>query len=61
MRKYKKDGYLMYVIGELAPLIGSLFIMGTSQYTGVFSVLIGLGIPFLFVILYTLQRKYLTK
>lgn len=61
MRKYKKDGYLMYVIGELAPIVGSLFILGTSQFTGVVSVLIGLGIPLLFVILYTLQRKYLTK
>ncbi len=61
MRKYKKDGYLMYVIGELAPIVGSLFILGTSQFTGVVSVLIGLGIPLLFVILYTFQRKYLTK
>jgi len=61
MRKYKKDGYVMYVIGELAPIVGSLFILGTSQFTGVVSILIGLGVPCLFVILYTLQRKYLTK
>jgi len=61
MRKYKKDGYWMYVAGELAPLAGSFFILGTAQYTGVVSILIGLGIPFLFVILYTIQRKYLTK
>jgi hypothetical protein len=61
MRKYKKDGYWMYVAGELAPVLGSFLIMGTAQYTGVTSILIGIGIPVLFVILYTMQRKYLTE
>jgi hypothetical protein len=61
MRKFKKDGYWMYVAGELAPLLGSFFIMGTSQYTGIVSLLIGLGIPILFVVLYTTQKKYLTR
>jgi hypothetical protein len=61
MRKYKKDGYWMYVAGELAPVLGSFLILGTAQYTGVTSILIGIGVPVLFVILYTMQRKYLTK
>jgi hypothetical protein len=61
MRKFKKDGYWMYVAGELAPVLASFLIMGTAQYTGVASILIGIGIPVLFVILYTMQRKYLTK
>jgi hypothetical protein len=61
MRKYKKDGYWMYVAGELAPLLGGVLIMGTAQYTSIWSVLFGVGIPVLFVVLYTLQRKYLTK
>lgn len=61
MRKYKKDGYWIYVAGELAPVLGGFFIMGTAQFSGVVSILIGIGIPVLFVILYTMQRKYLTK
>ncbi len=61
MRKYKKDGYWMYVAGEIAPVIGTFFLLGTAQFTGVFSVIIGIGLPVLFVVLYTMQRKYLTK
>jgi hypothetical protein len=61
MRKYKKDGYWMYVAGEIAPVIGSFFLLGTAQFTGVFSVIIGIGLPILFVVLYTMQRKHLTK
>ncbi len=61
MRKYKKDGYWMYVAGELAPVIGSFLIMGTAQYTSIWSVLFGVGVPIVFVLLYTMQRKYLTK
>jgi hypothetical protein len=61
MRKYKKDGYWIYVAGEIVPLIASFALLGTSQFTGVVSVIIGLGLPLLFVVLYTMQRKYLTK
>lgn len=61
MRKLKKDGYWMYVAGELAPVLGSFLIMGSGQYTGVGSVIIGIGIPVVFVILYTVQKKYLVK
>lgn len=61
MRKLKKDGYWMYVAGELAPIIGSVLIMGTAQFTSIWSVIFGVGVPLLFVILYTTQRKYLIK
>jgi ABC-type phosphate transport system permease subunit len=61
MRKYKKDGYWMYVAGELAPLIAGFFVLGTKQYTSIWSYIIGIGIPVLFVILYSTQRKYLIK
>ncbi len=61
MRKFKKDGYWMYVTGELAPVLGGVFIMGTTQYTSIWSIIFGVGIPLAFVILYTMQRKYLTK
>jgi len=61
MRKFKKDGYWMYVAGELAPVLGSFLVIGTAQYTSIWSYVLGIGIPVLFVILYTMQRKYLTK
>ena len=38
MRKFKKDGYWMYVAGELAPVLGSFLIMGAAQFSGVMSV-----------------------
>ena len=61
MRNLKKDGYWMYVAGEVAPLIGGLLILGTSQYNGIGSVIIGLLIPLLFIGLYSMQLKYLIK
>ncbi len=61
MRKLKKDGYWIYVGGELLPVIGSFIILGTAQFTGVISVVIGVGLPILFVVLYSMQRKYLVN
>ena len=61
MRKLKKDGYWLYIAGQLLPLIAGFFILGSKQYTGVSSYIFGRGIPVLFAILYTTQRKYLTK
>ena len=61
MRKLKKDGYWLYLGGQILPLAAGLIILGTSQITGVMSVLLGYGIPVLFIVLYTLQRKYLVN
>ncbi len=58
MRKLKKSGYLLYIIGEIAPIILSAALMGFSLMGG-----IGIGVAavfaLVFVILYTTQRKYL--
>lgn len=61
MRKFKKDGYWIYVAGELAPIIAGLVIIGTAQYANVWGIIIGIVIPVLFVTLYTMQRKHLVK
>jgi hypothetical protein len=61
MRKLRKDGFWIYVGGELLPLIGSFIILGTAQFTGVFSVIMAVGIPVLFIILYSMQRKFLIR
>jgi uncharacterized membrane protein HdeD (DUF308 family) len=60
MRKLKKDGYWLYIAGEILPVVAGLIILGTSQFTNVVSVLFGIGIPLVFVSLYTMQRKFLS-
>lgn len=61
MRKLKKDGYTIYVAAELLPVIVGFILMGSHYTSGFMSIVIGLALPTLFIILYTTQRKYLTK
>jgi hypothetical protein len=59
MRKRKKSGFPIYTIGELAPVIINMAILG---FTGMFTLItqiFGLVIALLFVILYANQRKNL--
>ena len=60
MRKLKKDGFWIYVSGQVLPIIGNFALMGMAQFTGVTSYLMFL-IPVVFIILYSMQRKYLIK
>jgi hypothetical protein len=60
MRKLKKEGYWVYVTGEILPIIGSFILLGTAQFTDWKSYL-QLVIPIVFVTLYSFQRKYLVK
>lgn len=58
MRKLKAQGYYLWLIGEILPFITSIiFIDLASIYTGF--AIIGPIIVLVFVILYTMQRKYL--
>ena len=59
MRKLKKEGYYLYLAGEILPVIAGFILMGTGQFTGVVSMVIGLAIPIVFVILYSVNFKYL--
>jgi len=60
MRKLKKDGFYIYTIGEIVPIIVTTFLLGFStQFNGVTSYIFGLAIPVLFVILYARNLKYL--
>ena len=61
MRKLKKEGYWLYVAGEISPLIASVIILGSSQFRDTSSIIFSIAIPVVFVILYTLQRKHLVK
>ncbi len=60
MRKRKKQGYLLYVIGEIMPFITIAFFIGffaLSGFTFIFSVVIAA----VFILLYTMQKKYLVN
>ncbi len=60
MRRLKKSGYTLYVIGELAPIILTAALIGFSL-TGGIMILFSAVFAILFVILYTTQRKYLVN
>ena len=59
MRKRKKQGFLLYTIGELLPIAITAFFIGTFMLTGTF-MYIGIAIGVLFIIMYAGQRKYMT-
>jgi hypothetical protein len=57
MRKLKKDGFWIYVAGQVLPIVGTLVIMGTKYNTPLsYAFYI---IPALFIFLYSQQRKYM--
>ncbi|MCP9749433.1 DUF4064 domain-containing protein [Ferruginibacter sp. HRS2-29] len=58
MRKLKKDGYWLYVAGQIIPIVGGVIIAGTSQYQsgGAFFMP---AVAIVFIILYTIQKKTL--
>jgi hypothetical protein len=58
MRKRKAQGYVLYTIGELLPIVSSVIFLGAASLAG-FGGIITIAISVLFVLLYTAQRKYL--
>lgn len=58
MRKLKKQGYLLYVIGEILPFLIQVLFIGTFTLTGM-GMIVGACIALLFILLYTMQRKNL--
>jgi len=57
MRKLKKQGYTYWLIGELLPFLTTILFMGMAAFSG-FGLLMAV-IPVVFIILYTVHRKYL--
>ena len=57
MRKRKKQGYTFWLIGELLPVATTLLFIGTTAFAG-FALLFWL-FPIVFIILYTVNKKYL--
>ncbi len=58
MRKLKKEGFPIYVAGQLVPFISNLIFIGAMMFSGV-GFMIGVSITVLFILLYFVQRKYL--
>ncbi|MEI7471787.1 MAG: hypothetical protein WCJ85_05975 [Chitinophagaceae bacterium] len=57
MRKLKKQGYALWLIGEVLPYIALFLFVGTIVLKTV--VVYFMFFPLLFILLYTLQRKHL--
>ena len=60
MRKRKKQGYLLYIVGELLPFFIIAFFIGMFSFSGI-GFMIGISFTVLFILLYTMQRKNLTN
>lgn len=57
MRKLKKQGYLLWLIGELLPIVSAIIFIGGVFFKSFIAFF--LIFPVIFIILYTLQRKHL--
>lgn len=60
MRKLKSSGFIVYVAGQIIPVITMFFLIGSSMFAepkNLFSYIIIL----VFIILYATQRKHLTQ
>ncbi|WP_298389889.1 hypothetical protein [Hydrotalea sp.] len=58
MRKLKMQGYYMWLIGEIFPVMATVILLGVASVTG-WTAYFGYAFLLLFIILYTTQRKYL--
>ena len=59
MRKFKKTGFGIYVVGELLPIVVTMLLIGMGAFQG-FSMALALGFPLVFIILYATQLKHLS-
>lgn len=57
MRKMKKQGYTYWMVGEILPFATTIMFMGMSAFSG-FGLLAAV-VPLIFIILYTVNKKYL--
>lgn len=61
MRNLKKQGYLIYVVGELIPLVSYAIFIGFGSLFGGIGMIFTTLIAAVFIILYTTQRKELVN
>lgn len=58
MRKLKKTGFSIYIIGDIVPFLSLYLFIGMGAIGG-FTAIIGVGLTLLFLILYATQLKYM--
>lgn len=61
MRNLKKQGYLIYVVGELLPILSFAIFIGFGGLFGGIAMMFSTLFALIFIILYTTQRKYLVN
>jgi hypothetical protein len=61
MRNLKKQGYLIYVIGEIIPIISFTVFVGFGSIFSALAMVFVIIFAALFIILYTTQRKFLVN
>jgi uncharacterized protein YacL len=65
MWKLKKEGYYIYLIGEIVPILLSLILLGkylfANKWTAISSVIMLFVFPLAFIIMYTVNAKHLEK
>jgi hypothetical protein len=61
MRNLKKQGYLIYVVGEILPIISFSIFIGFGGLFGGIAMIFSTLFAAIFIILYTTQRKYLVN
>ena len=59
MRKLKKTGFYIYLVGEVLPPIVTLIFIGAAAYSSPFAIISTLIFLIVFIILYATQLKYL--
>ena len=57
MRKLKKQGFILWLAGEVVPIIASFLFVGAGVFKGLSAII--LIFPIIFIILYAVQRKNL--
>jgi len=58
MRKRKRSGFILYVVGDVLPLASLVFFTVMSLLAGI-GAGVGYGIAIVFIILYAMQLKYM--
>ena len=61
IRKLKKSGFYTYCFGQIVPFVGTLLFVGEGFFSTGWTAFVGIGIAVLFILLYGIQLKYLTK
>ncbi len=61
MRRLKKQGYFIYLSGELLPIVSFAIFIGFSNFLGALSIIFAALFAAVFIILYTTQLKELVN